>query len=113
METKITLATVRIALSHAYSTFEISAQLENPEGINTNDIEKARKDCQSLASASVAEYKAQPNANPKVELQRVENKLAEIKKMVEKQPEKVDPIEVAKIEKLPLYSETKGNKKAK
>jgi|GEM_PF-3802543 hypothetical protein len=113
--TKITTASIRIALSHNYNTFEVSAQLENLNGITNSDIESTRKDIQALATSAVNDYKGQPNQNPKVELQRIENKLNDIKKLVnEKQPEKEaeDPKEVTKVEAMPLYTDVKKPKKA-
>lgn len=114
MKTKITTASVRIALSHQYSTFEVALNLENPEGINETDIKTARVTAQSLANEAVNEYKNLPNSNPKIELQRVEQKIKDIKKMVEsKEPEKFDPEEIAKVEALPLYQGKTSAKKAK
>lgn len=112
MNATIKTASVRVMLSHNYSNFEVSMNIENENGIEVTDIDEARKQCQSLATAAVAEYKALPGLNPKVELQRVENKLAEIKKLVTaKEPEPVDPKEVAKIESLPLYQGKKAEAK--
>lgn len=108
METKTTTASVRIALSHNYSTFEVTMNLDNQNGIDKSDIENARKECQELAQAAVNEYRATPGLNAKQELQRVENKVKEIKKMMEKEPEKVDPKAVEEIQKLPEYSSKKS-----
>lgn len=102
--TKITLANVRIALSYNFSTFEIASQLENENGISAEDIKSARESCQLLAAEALNEWKLNPNANPKVELQRIENKLAAIKKMVKDgKTEIVDPQEIDKIQNLPAY----------
>lgn len=110
METKITTANIRIALSHQYSTFEVSAQLSNENGIDIVDIEKARKDCQKLANDAVNEFKNLPNSSPKVELQRVENKLAELKKMIDPKKERADNATPEEVENLPLYTDTKAKK---
>lgn len=110
MNTKITTASVRIALSHQYSTFEVAMNLENTEGISSEDIESARKTAQKLANDAVNEYKNLPNSNPKIELQRVEQKIKEIKKMVEKEPEPVDPKVIEEIKNLPSYESKKASK---
>lgn len=55
--TKITAASVRVNQTFNYSNFEVSMTLENPEGINNTEINKALSDCQELASGAVAEYK--------------------------------------------------------
>ncbi|MDR3551250.1 MAG: hypothetical protein P4L31_07595 [Candidatus Babeliales bacterium] len=110
--TKITSASIRIALSHNYSTFEVVLNLDNPEGIEASEIEKNRIICQTLATEAVNDYKRQPNANPKEELKRVENKLADIKALINEKPEEkpADPKEIAAVEALPLYSDVKANK---
>lgn len=116
--TKLTTASIRIALSHSYSTFEIALNLENPDGINTEDVAAARVTAQALANDALNEYKRQPNANVKDEIKRVENKIQDIKKMVAGPDEElksepvVDPKEVARVESLPLYGETKAAKEA-
>jgi len=108
-ETKITTANVRIMLSHNYSNFEVQMNLVNENGISKEEIDNARKDCQQLATMAVNEYKTLPSLNPKTEILRVENKIAEIKKMVEeKKPEVLlDPKEVETIKKMPLYKPKK------
>jgi hypothetical protein len=114
-ETKITVASVRVMLSHNYSNFEVSAQLDNPNGIEIADIDKARSQCQQLAMDAVAEYKRLPNTNPKIELARVENKLADIKALINEKPEekKPDQEEIKAVEKLPMYADVKGQKTKK
>ncbi len=109
--TKITTANVRIMLSFNYSNFEIQMNLENENGIEIADIDKARSQCQTLATDAVNEYKRLGNTNPKVELARVENKLADIKALIKEtdktEPEKIDPTEMAKVEAMPLYTDIK------
>lgn len=103
--TKITQATVRIALSYNYSTFEISSQLENQEGVSVDDIKAARQNCQLLATEALNEYKIQPNSNPKEELKKIENKIAALKKMVQgSEPEKIDPAAIEAIQNMPEYT---------
>lgn len=115
--TKITTASVRIALSYQYSTFEISLNLDNPQGIEPNEVDEARKQAQTLATDALNDYKGQPNANQKEELKRIENKLSSIKALInEKQPEEEkqpDPKEIAAVEKLPMYGEVKKAKQTK
>lgn len=111
VETKVTTASVRIMLSHSYCNFEVSMELNNENGIQSNEIELARIDCQKLAQDAVNEYKKAPNANPKEELKRVEKKIEEIKSSISEKvngKEITDPKEIEQIEKLPLY---KGNPK--
>lgn len=104
--TIITTASVRIALAHNYSTFEVSMNLENPEGVTQTDIDKARLDCQTLATQSVNEYKSVASGNVKQEIESIENRLKGLKQMLGKQlPEVTDPKEIEKIEKMPVYGE--------
>lgn len=108
METKVTTASIKIALSHQYSVFEVAMNLENPEGITVNEIDSARLNCQTLAQRAVDEYKLNPAMNPKAELFKVEKKLEEIKNFVGR---KGDPLADAKAEEeiksLPDYQATK------
>lgn len=114
MATKVTTASVRIALSHQYSTFEVVMNMENPDGITTKEIENTREIAQALAVDSVNEYKRLSNTNPKIELARVENKLADIKSLIKEldkgEPGKVNPVEIARVEAMPMYSEVKAKK---
>jgi hypothetical protein len=57
METKIKSASVKVMLSYDYSHFEASMSLENDNGLNTVEIDEARKNCQRLADKAVAQYK--------------------------------------------------------
>lgn len=108
METVIKTASVRIALSHNYSTFEIALNIENDNGISQDDLKKARRDCQLLATDALNEYKTLPSQDAKIELGRVKNKIAEIEKLVtKKEPEIADQKEIEKVEAMPLYSEVK------
>lgn len=111
METKITTASVRIALSHNYSTFEVAVNLENENGISIEDIDNARKQSQLLATNAVNEYKGSAIQNPKIEIQRIEKKLDELKKLTGNTDEVVDPKAVAEIQSLPAYIDTKKAKK--
>lgn len=111
-ETKIKTASVRIMLSHSYCNFEISATLENENGISTIEIENCRQTCQALATDAVNDYKRSPIQNPKEELERITKKVDQIKADISEKKDGTitDPKEVAKIEKMPLYSETKAKK---
>lgn len=111
METKITTASVRIALSHAYSTFEVSAQLENENGISNEDIAKVRKDIQKLATDAVNEYRIHPNVNAKEEVIKLENKVKELKQIVTPEKEIKDNATTGEIENLPLYKNKKASSK--
>lgn len=57
METKIKTASVKVMLSYDYSHFEASMTLENDNGLSTQEIDTARKDCQRLADKAVGQYK--------------------------------------------------------
>ena len=108
-----TTATIRVMLSHAYCNFEAIINLENPDGVSNDDIEKARIDCQAIAIAGVNDHKANPLMNPKEELKRIENKLTELKKhmgRIEADEPPVDPEEIKAIESLPLYDASAGKK---
>lgn len=111
-DTKLTSATIRIALSHNYSTFEISSTLENPNGVTTKEIEDCRQTCQALVTDAVQEYKKAPNSNPKDEIKRIERKIEEIKADISEKKDGTitDPKEIEKVEKLPLYSDKKAKK---
>ena len=109
METKITTANIRIALSFNYSTFEITAQLENQDGINNVDINAARQDIQALASHAVEEYKRQLKdiaKNPQKAIDEIQDKLLNLKSAVPAiEDNAADPEEVKKVEALPMYGE--------
>lgn len=107
-ETIIKTASIRIALSYNYNTFEVSAQLENETGISVTDLNNARIEIQELASTAVAQYKTSTNGSPKEEIKKVEGMVAKLKQEFaipetkeEKQP---TPEEIKAVEKLPLYS---------
>jgi hypothetical protein len=113
--TKVTTASVRIMISHNYSNFEVTMNLENAEGVSVIDIENARSECQSLVNSAVNEYKSQPSLNPKKELQRIENKIHEIKEVLNPEPKSEfpeSPQEVAEIMNLPTWEEKKHLEKA-
>lgn len=84
-DTKVTSASVRIMISHNYSNFESAMTLENPNGIDQADIEEARKTCQSITNNAVAEFKLNPNLDPKKELENLDKKLDVIKQHINKQ----------------------------
>lgn len=55
--TIIKTASVKVMLSYDYSHFEASMSLENDAGIQTKEIDEARKMCQRLADKAVGQYK--------------------------------------------------------
>ena len=57
MKTKIKNASVKVMLSYDYSHFEASMSLENDNGLELNEIDSARKDCQRLADKAVGQYR--------------------------------------------------------
>lgn len=111
METIIKMASIRIALSHSYSTFEVSCQLENENGITNDDIAKARKDMQTLATDAVNEYRVHPNINAKDEVRKLENKVKELKSIINPEKQTKDNTTTEEIEKLPLYKTKKASSK--
>lgn len=100
--TKITSTSIRIALSYMFNTFEVTTNIENENGITTEEIDSTRKATQQLAQKSVDEYKLSPNTDLKGELKKIDQKVKDIAKMV-KRPEVIDPIEVENIQNLPAY----------
>lgn len=86
-ETKITAASVRVNQTFNYSNFEVSMTLENPEGINNKEIDKALNDCQELASGAVAEYKVKAGVvldkrNPIAQLAVLKTEKSSLKRQV-------------------------------
>jgi hypothetical protein len=87
METKITAASVRVNQTFNYSNFEVSMTLENPEGINNKEIDKALNDCQVLANDAVAEYKVKAGVivdkrNPATQLGQLKSEKSTLKRQV-------------------------------
>lgn len=85
--TKITAASVRVNQTFNYSNFEVSMTLENPEGINNSEIDKALSDCQSLANDAVAEYKVKAGVttdkrNPVAQLGQLKSERSSLKRQV-------------------------------
>lgn len=83
--TKITAASVRVNQTFNYSNFEVSMTLENPEGINNGEINKALADCQELASSAVAEYKVKAGVitdkrNPIVQVNQLKGEKSVLKR---------------------------------
>jgi len=57
METKVINASAKIMLSYDYCHFEISAGIENEEGLSLKEIDNLRKNVQRLADKAVTQYK--------------------------------------------------------
>lgn len=104
METKVTTASIRIAISHQYSTFEVAMNLDNTEGISTLEIEQSRKQCHDLATNAVTDYKAQLALSPKDQQKALQKRIDELKSSIGVK----DNVDASKIEGLPLY-EGKNN----
>lgn len=103
-ETIRTSANVRIMLSYLYCNFEIATTLENKNGVSIEDIEASQKDCQTLATNAVNEFKAYRAESPDEVKTISYDKIAEIKQMVEvKKQEKDDPTIIDAIKKMPEY----------
>ena len=85
--TKITAASVRVNQTFNYSNFEVSMTLENPEGIDNTEINKALADCQGLASNAVAEYKVKAGVvsdknNPVAQVKQLKVEKSSLKRQV-------------------------------
>jgi hypothetical protein len=106
-ETKITSASVRVALSHNYNSFEICLNIENENGLKQEEINEARIQAHELARTAVDQHK--PITSTKNELQQIDARLREVKKLAEgiKEEPAPDPKEIAKVEALPLYKPKK------
>ena len=55
--TFIKSASVKVMLSYDYCHFEVAMNIENDDGVDPKEIDKARKDCQRLADKAVSQYK--------------------------------------------------------
>lgn len=64
METKITSASVRISLSCNYNTFEVALNIENADGLHSDEITQYRLRAQEMANEAVADYKLTLEAPP-------------------------------------------------
>jgi predicted nucleotide-binding protein len=88
MNTKITTASVKVMQSYNYCHFEASMSLENSDGLETIDIDNARKDCQRLTDKAVKQYQQSKSfelkrANLRSEKSILEREVANIKAMPE------------------------------
>ena len=98
-------ASVKVMLSHNYNHFETSIILENEEGLNTEEINEARKDCMRLCDKAIAQYNQAKHAANK--LTGLDEKRAELEievaRLMEKEVE-LSPEERAKIKTLQDYN---------
>jgi hypothetical protein len=108
-QTKMTTATVRIALVKDYSTFEVSLGLENPTGLTMDEIIQTQNTCYLLAQKKADEHKTVTPKDVKAAVKSIESNLYELKKVIEgKEPEKpADPKEIETIQKMPQYPSKK------
>lgn len=77
-------ATVKVMLSYNYNHFEASIALENEDGLTTQDIDDARKDCNRLCDKAIKQYQQSKTieskrANLTSEKRQLEREVAEIK----------------------------------
>jgi len=84
MGTKITTASVKVMQSYNYCHFEASMSLENSDGLETIDIDSARKYCQRLTDKAVKQYQiakavANKQINNNSERAQLEREVALIK----------------------------------
>ena len=98
-------ASVKVMLSHNYNHFETSIILENEEGLNTGEINDARKDCMRLCDKAIAQYnQAKHVANKLCGLDEARKTLSiEVEKLKIKEGE-LSPEEKAKIKTLEDYN---------
>lgn len=109
-QTITTSATVRVALSFNFNTFEVSMNLENKDGIQQSEINAARLQVYELAKIAVEEVRVNPLSNPKQELRNIENKLRQVKSLVDNQkpePPTASEADIKAVEALPLYEPKK------
>lgn len=112
-KTKITSAGVRVSLSYAYNTFEVTLGLENQDGISPLEIEEFRLQAQNMANDAVSDYKLSLEAPP--EFTKTPFKQAKQVINVNNVPNDdgseigvKDNAEVSEIAKLPLYTKHKN-----
>ena len=98
-------ASVKVMLSHNYNHFETSIILENEEGLNTEEINEARKDCMRLCDKAIIQYnQAKHAANKLCGLDEARKTLSiEVDKLRAKDGE-LTPEEKAKIKTLEDYN---------
>lgn len=104
-KTILTSASVKVMLSHNYNHFETSIILENEEGLNTTEINEARKDCMRLCDKAIIQYnQAKHAANKLTGLDEKRARLQiEVAGLMEKEGE-LTPEEKAKIKTLDDYN---------
>lgn len=107
MSTVITTASVRVMQSFNYSNFEVSMNLENPDGIPKGDIDEARIQCQALTNKAVKEY--QENRQEDVKTNSANEKKGLLKSMgnIQNEVSKVGTKDNATLDEVlnkPLYT---------
>lgn len=104
--TKITTASVRVALSSNYDTFEVAMTIQNEGGISQDEILDTRFKCQKQAYEALTDYKKPLTTDMKIALRNAQNQLDKIKEVAELKKELKDNVpanEAERIAKLPAY----------
>lgn len=88
-KTKRTSATVKVMLSYNYNHFEASIELQNSDGICTDEINNARKDCNRLCDTAIQQYQQaklveSKRANLRSERSQLEQEVRQLKQKDEK-----------------------------
>lgn len=104
-ETILKSASVKVMLSHNYNHFEASIILENEEGLTTEEINEARKDCMRLCDKAIIQYNQAKHATNKLcGLDQARERLSiEVDKLKAKDGE-LTPEEKARIKTLEDYN---------
>jgi uncharacterized protein YaiL (DUF2058 family) len=88
MSTKITSASVKVMQSYNYCHFEASMSLENENGLESVDIDNARKECQRLTDKAVSQYQvAKKVENRRASLNSEKSMLEREVNLIKQQPE--------------------------
>lgn len=112
--TKITSAGVRVSLSYAYNTFEVTLGLENQDGISPLEIEEFRLQAQDMASEAVEDFKAikqnEVISNSANEKAALINKMKSVSEDGGNKNKVKDNAKIEEVLKQPLYTDVKKSK---
>lgn len=101
--TKITTASVRVALSSNYDTFEVAMTIQNEAGISQDEILDTRFKCQKQAYTALMDYKKPLTADFKNALKNAQNQLDKIKEASAKEEKEPTPEELEQLKSLPEW----------
>lgn len=88
-DTKITQASVKVMRSLDYNNFEVNLTIENDQGINLQEIDEKRKQCQRLVDKAVTQFIiadtfARTRKDTDREIKRLESRIKGLNLMREK-----------------------------